>query len=142
MKNIIYATLVFLFFSCATKHERPTYRFDSKTSEHGWVVAYKQHVFYSCLKEGYQNDSIFILMRKEDSFNAYQLGFPMIDRARLLGKKIAKDIKVPFYIAPVDPQLRNISFTCLCFYDSRELDSIARAEYYYDFKKKYDRKTW
>lgn len=78
------------------------------------------------------------MIRKEDAFNAYQIGFSFADRARLLGK----EIEVPFYIAPVDPQRRNISSTCLRYYESRELDSIAREEYFYAFKKKYDRKTW
>jgi len=143
MKTTIYTILIFLFFSCATKYEKPTYKPDSKYIEHGWITAYKQHVFYTCLEEGYKDDSIFLLMRKEDAFNGYDgIGFSMIDRARLLGKKIAKDIKVPFYITPVDPQRRDISSTCLRYYESRELDSIAREEYFYAFKKKYDRKTW
>lgn len=141
--TIIYLIIIVLLFSCAIKHERPTYRFDPKTSEHGWITAYKQCVFYACIKEGYKNDSIFALMHKEDVFiGSHGLSFPIIDRAHLLGKKIAKDIEVPFYIPPVDLQLRNISSTCLRYYESRELDSIAREEYFYAFKKKYDRKTW
>ena len=88
------------------------------------------------------SEAFLLLQVQPDTFNAYQIGFSFADKARLLGKKISEDIEVPFYIPPVDPQLRNISSTCLRYYESRELDSIAREEYFYAFKKKYDRKTW
>jgi len=138
MKTVIYTIFFLMFFSCATQYERG--KFSYNRSENPWITAYKQDVFYSCLQESYRNDSIFILMRKEDMFNG--LGdFSMIDRARLLGKRIANGILSRDYLIDADHinmkyPPKPISATCLRFYESRELDSIARAEYFSIYKKK------
>lgn len=99
--------------------------------EKAWVNAFKDKTFVSCLKESYsKNDSIFKMIDKIDLYNPYD-GFYTIDsfimKADNLGRNISKQIpptnykdygKSNYYMA-----------TCLHYYSSKELDSIAKAEY-------------
>lgn len=87
-------------------------------------------MFYACLNEGYQNDSIFELMKKRDLFNPYdEIDFDEIDSARANGKKIIKNMPKPWHCDDCKGNENYISANCLHYYASRELDSIARISY-------------
>lgn len=100
-KSIIFFLCFSSLFSCSTKLQKQTYFGDSfgKATEefkygatsNSWITAYKDEVFYSCIKEGYKNDSIWILMNEEDLFNPYdEMSFSSIDKAKAIGKEIIK----------------------------------------------------
>ena len=82
------------------------------------------------------------MMKKKDLLNIYD-GYPIkiIDNARSLGKKIITEMPKPFIKIDNDEEyLKNknfISYSCLNYYSSRELDSIAKKaykEYLYSLK--------
>lgn len=50
---------------------KETNPFEYGATNNSWITAYKDAVFYSCIREGYKNDSIWFLMSKEDWFNPY-----------------------------------------------------------------------
>ena len=73
-------------------------------------------------------------MEKKDLFNSYDaIDFTAIDFARELGKQIIKKMPVPYIKIEVGNEyLKNknfISYNCLNYYASKELDSIANIEY-------------
>ena len=132
MKKIIILILPFIILSCSTqKRDKFEYRNEDKKV---WINTFKSEVFYECLKEGFKNDSIFKLMEKKDLFNSYDaIDFTAIDFARELGKQIIKKMPVPYIKIEVGNEyLKNknfISYNCLNYYASKELDSIANIEY-------------
>ena len=132
MKKIIILILPFIILSCSTqKRDNFKYRNEDKKV---WINTFKSEVFYECLKEGFKNDSIFKLMEKKDLFNSYDaIDFTAIDFARELGKQIIKKMPVPYIKIEVGNEyLKNknfISYNCLNYYASKELDSIANIEY-------------
>ena len=132
MKNLYLLVLSLVFISCNTyKRDNFKYRNEDKKV---WINTFKTEVFYECLKEGYKNDSIFKLMEKKDLFNSYDaIDFTTIDYARELGKHIIIKIPTPYIKIEVGNEyLKNknfISYSCLNYYASKELDSIANIEY-------------
>ena len=76
----------------------------------------------------------FKIIKKKDLLNIYD-GYPIknIDSARSLGKKVIAEIPRPFIKIDNDEEyLKNknfISYSCLNYYASRELDSIAKKAY-------------
>lgn len=122
-----YFVILSLFFlACsASKQSHINNNYDK-----AWINAFKDKYFVSCLKESYKNDSIFKMIDEVDLYNPYD-GFYTIDeyvvKAEKLGQNISKDIpstnykdygKSNYYMA-----------TCLHYYASKELDSIAKSEY-------------
>lgn len=133
MKKIIRLIIMsFIILSCSTqKRDKFKYRNEDKKV---WINTFKSEVFYACLKEGYKNDTIFKLMEKKDLFNSYDaIDFTTIDYARELGKHIIIKIPTPYIKIEVGNEyLKNknfISYSCLNYYASKELDSIANIEY-------------
>lgn len=126
MKNYFLLLISIIMFSCSTKHSK----FNYNTSKKPWIKAFKDKAFVSCLKESYNNDSIFMLIEKEDLLNPYD-GFytvnTSVNMADSLGREIAK------FIPPTnnkDAEKKNYFMaTCLKFYISKELDSISKIEY-------------
>lgn len=130
MKKIFLLILMSIFLSCSSyQRDEFSYRKEDKKV---WINTFKSEVFYQCLREGYQNDTIFKLMAQKDLFNSYDgFEFNIIDSAKDLGSTIIKKIPVPF-IKLDEADLKNknfISMTCLNYYASRELDSIAKKAY-------------
>lgn len=144
MKKIILILISIVFFSCSTyQRDKFSYR---KEDKNVWINTFKSEVFYQCLKEGYQNDTIFKLMTKKDLFNTYEgFEFDVIDSAKILGSTIIKKMPAP-YINLDEADLKNrnfISMTCLNYYASKELDSIAKKAYKVHLKKiKKDKYFW
>jgi hypothetical protein len=125
-------TALFSLLSCNVyKKEKFTYRNDD---EKVWINTFKTEVFYSCINEGFGNDSIIRVLKSKDLLNIYD-GFPTneIDKARVIGKKIISDMPKPYIkIDNDESHLKNknfISYSCLNYYASRELDSIAKKAY-------------
>lgn len=130
-KHLIFI-IVFITFSCNTyKRDKFQYRNDDRNV---WINTFKSEVFYSCLNEGLKNDSLFKIIQKKDLLNIYD-GFPIkdMDFSRSIGKKIIKEIPKPYIKIDNDEEhlkTKNfISYSCLNYYASRELDSIAKKAY-------------
>jgi hypothetical protein len=130
MKKVCFLMLMLLFISCSTyQRDKFSYRKEDKKY---WINNFKSEVFYECLKEGYQNDTIFKLIAKKDLFNTREyFEFNLIDSAKVLGKSIIKKMPSPYInLDEIDLKNKNfISMSCLNYYASRELDSIAKKAY-------------
>ncbi|NBL65513.1 hypothetical protein GV828_09905 [Flavobacterium sp. NST-5] len=134
MKQLLVSSLAFIILSCSNKvylREKFTYEQNSKQV---WIDSYKYEAFYGCLNEGIQNDSIRIILNSKDLFNKNSdLDFVLIEEARKHGQQVI--IKMPTPYVKVDKgeeYLKNknfISYNCLVYYASRELDSIAKNAY-------------
>lgn len=153
-KNILYFSFLIAIFSCS-KMPNQAYFGDNFGKGEGykygkvsnsWITAYKDNVFYSCIREGYKNDSIWILMDKEDWFNTYDaIDLLDIDSTILIGQKVIKNLPKEVYFNSQEFPSANdiskhknyISSTCLHYYISRELDSIAKQA----FEREVQRKT-
>ena len=130
MKRIYLLMQMLVLLSCSTyQRDKFSYRKDDKKY---WINNFKSEVFYECLKEGYQNDTIFKLIAKKDLFNTREyFEFDLIDSAKVFGKSIIIKMPTP-YINLDESDLKNknfISMSCLNYYASRELDSIAKKAY-------------
>ncbi len=134
MKHYIILSIFFILFSCnekkkdilITKYDK----FDYNNGTNPWINAYKDHVFFACLQEAYKDDSLWHTIEKKDLLNPYD-GFIGFEKpARVLGKKIADSI--PSYPPFCDMCLPGQNYymaDCLHYYNSKELDSMARKAY-------------
>lgn len=133
MKKIFLLIIAIIaLFSCSTfKRERFKYIQDEKQS---WINSYKYEAFYGCIQEGLKNDSLKIILNSKDLFapNLNMDSFT-IDQARQFGQDIAKNTPIPHIkIDEGEEKLTNkkfISFSCLNYFASRELDSIAKNQF-------------
>lgn len=137
-KTYLILLIAFIALSCSTyKRDKFHYRNDDKNV---WINTFKSEVFYSCIQEGLKNDSLLKILKKKDLLNLYD-GYPItiIDSARSLGKKVIAKMPKPFIKIDNDEEyLKNknfISYSCLNYYASRELDSIAKEAYKKHLKK-------
>jgi len=133
MKKIFLLIIaIIILFSCNTfKRERFKYIQEEKQS---WINSYKYEVFYGCINEGLKNDSLKIILSNKDLFAPnLNIDFFTIDLARELGESIAKKVPKPsIKIDKGEEKLTSkkfISFSCLNYFASRELDSIAKRQY-------------
>jgi hypothetical protein len=99
--------------------------------------AFKDNVFITCLYQSYPfeaRDSIFWMISKYDLYNPYD-GFIdyKIERKKFvdsLGASISKNIPLFWHTDEKENKGKNVYMcTCLHYYKSRELDSIALSEY-------------
>lgn len=138
MRNI-YLICVFLFLnSCKTNNLKQKFKYEEKNSKELWINSYKYEVFYGCIKEGLGNDSLRILLKDKDLFNkSLELDFNTIDGARQLGSYIVINMPKPFIKFENENDLNKnfISYNCLKYYASKELDSIANIEFTKTLKK-------
>lgn len=132
MRTAVILTFVFLICSCGTvKRDRFTY---SGSEKETWINSYKYEAFYGCMQAGLGNDSLKIILQSKDLFSPnMDMTFVTIDEARLLGKTIVTNMPpAHIKIDTGEEALRKknyISYVCLNYYASRELDSIAREKY-------------
>lgn len=144
MKKLLLSIILITLISCKSyKRNDFTYR---KEDKNGWINTFKAEVFYSCLKEGYNNDTIFKLMSKKDLFNSYE-GFEseVLDSAKVLGNNIIKNLPKPYInLDEIDLNNKNfISMSCLNYYASKQLDIIAKKAYKLHLKNiKKDKVFW
>lgn len=113
---------------CAKKTYSALPAFDYNKSDNPWISAYKDQAFIACLKESYKNDSIFKIIERYDAGNPYDgiYGQPVLD-AKKLGAEIAKNIPSAQMCEGCTEEQNYFMATCLHYYNSKELDSIARA---------------
>jgi len=108
-------------------------RMRGETEADYWIRTYKQQVFYSCLTQNFKNDSVFVLMGKEDfvSNPSDIIPFSFWKKIDSVGKNAIRYMKKNEFISdnPEDRKLNFISGTCLNYYTSKELDSIAKCEF-------------
>jgi hypothetical protein len=115
----------------------PGYSKNKPSPKNGWVIEYKQKAFFDCLFQGYKNDSIFKLIQKEDSFiNADNIPMTLWPKIKSDSKKIIQGLPpTEYYDDDLSKNKKHILQTCLCYFASRELDSIAKQEYkFYELK--------
>jgi len=134
VQNTIVLLIYLSIISCNT-YKRDSFYFRNHIKykdETFWIDNFKDEVFYACLREGYKNDTIFKLIGKKDLFNISEINdFSEMDSARVLGRRIINKMPPP-YIHIDDKDITGMNFisaTCLHYYASRELDSIAKRAY-------------
>ncbi|MFW0736699.1 hypothetical protein [Flavobacterium sp. T12S277] len=127
MKNLIKLLILFCFCSCS-KNTFP--KFDYNESNNPWIDAYKDNVFFSCLKESYKNDSIFKLIERKDALNPYDgLSLQDLEKTRHLGMNLSTNIPKPILCENCKEGNNYYMSNCLHYYISKELDSIANKAY-------------
>ncbi|MBP4139413.1 hypothetical protein [Flavobacterium geliluteum] len=125
MKNIV--ILLLCFCSCGKGNYQT---FDYNKSKNPWITAYKDNVFFACLKESYKNDSIFILIEEKDALNPYDgLSLDDLNETKKLGSNIIKNIPEPIMCENCKEGVNYYMSNCLHYYNSKELDSIAKKAY-------------
>lgn len=127
-RSFLYLIIAILLIGCYP-YKRSSYRYNQ--DENWWITGFKDAVFYFCIREGYQNDSIFVLMREKDLLSSMEMDVSIIYNQIQLGKNIGGNIPKPYRKIdnPRDTSKKLILASCLHYYASRELDSIARVEY-------------
>lgn len=97
-----------------------------------WIWEFKQGVFYDCLFENYKSDSIYKIMKKEDLFNPSDyIPFAYWEKMKTTEKNAISYMPENKYFIEneEDKKRKYISRTCLDYFTSRELDSIAKCEF-------------
>jgi len=95
-----------------------------------WVRDYKQSAFSQCLFKAYKNDTIFKMIQKEDLFLDSVIPMELWPKINSESQKIADNIPVTEYYSDSDDKdKKHILETCLCYFSSRQLDSIAKKAY-------------
>lgn len=131
MKNNNILILICLTFISCSSNKRDSFEYNEKSERKIWINSFKYEAFYGCIKEGIKNDSLRIILKNKDLFNkSLEIELNKIDYARFLGKQIIYKLPKPYIKINNNDQNKNfISFNCLKYYASRELDSIAILEY-------------
>ena len=122
---------LFIFSCDSYKKEKFTYNEQQKEI---WINSYKYEVFYGCIEEGIGNDSLRIILKNKDLFNKNsEVDFIVTNQARAYGKRIIEQMpSAGIKIDKGEEHLKDknfISYNCLLYYSSRELDSIAKKAY-------------
>lgn len=139
MKKVILLIGVLYLFSFCSTTKKFKYRSDLsvKTSlKSGFIKQFKDDVFYKCLQEGYGEDlssKIFNLMKEKDLFSPSDDPNIEIDSIQSkLAKKIILNLSPPYLHTDDEKEIVGKNFiisTCLSYYESKELDSLANIEY-------------
>lgn len=118
-----------LLVSCGSVYKREDFNY--KNVQNPWVNSFKETVFIECLKQSYGNDTILTLIAKKDLLNTYDgIDFTDLDNAKKIGKEVALNIPDPEYkFDDYKIGQKYYMSSCLRYYASRELDSIAHIEY-------------
>lgn len=104
--------------------------FDYNKSSNPWIDAFKDQVFFSCLREGYKSDSLFNAIEKKDALNPYDgLELEALNLARSLGKTLVKNMQPPSMCDGCKTGMNYYMANALHYYNSKELDSIAHKAY-------------
>ncbi|MFA6087022.1 hypothetical protein [Mucilaginibacter sp.] len=110
-------------------------KFDYNNGPNPWVNAFKDQVFFASLRESYKNDTIFSLIERKDALNPYDgLSLEALQKAKQLGKDLVKKMPPPAMCDGCTAGMNYYMANALHYYNSRDLDSIAKSEY-----KKYQR---
>lgn len=117
------------FYSSCTCYKRESFKYENVKNP--WINSYKEYVFIECVKQSYNNDSILFLFPIKDLLNTYDgIAFTDIESAKSLGQKVAINIPDPSYkFDDYQAGQKYYVSSCLRYYASSELDSIALVEY-------------
>lgn len=125
--TLIISILLLIFSSCES-YKRT--KFDYNKSNNPWVEAFKDNVFFACLKESYKNDTIFKLIDNRDAFNPYDgLSLDDLNKTKELAKKLVNNMPKAAMCENCKEGENYYMSNSLHYYASRELDSIAKEEY-------------
>jgi len=127
-RSFIYLIIAIVLLGCYP-NKRSSFKYNQ--DENRWITGFKDAVFYFCIREGYQNDSIFELMSTKDLLSSMKMDLSIIYYQIQFGKNIGENIPKPYRNIdnPRDTTKKLILAHCLHYYASRALDSIARDEY-------------
>lgn len=128
MKKLILFTFLPFFVSCCSKHYQ---KFSYNYSANPWIDCFKDQAFFAALRESYKSDTlIFKLIEKKDAFNPYD-GLPpdAYQKAKSMGINIIKNIPAPAMCENCKGEINYYMSICLKFYESKELDSVAKIMY-------------
>ncbi|MCD0466251.1 hypothetical protein [Flavobacterium sp. ENC] len=122
-----YILILLCFCSCGKNSYE---KFSYTKSNNPWITAYKDNVFFACLKESYKNDSIYELIEQKDALNPYDgLSLKALNETRKMGQNIVKNMPKPKMCENCKEGENYYMSNCLHYYASRELDSIAKSAY-------------
>lgn len=124
-RKILAVLIVAFLVSCSSyKKDRFVY------NEFTWTDQFKAAIFLACIKESYKGDSIYEQMGQRDIFFANDAFHGQLGLINELGEHFVKKIPLPKRPCPeCKKEDRYFLANCLKYYESRELDSIAKAEY-------------
>ena len=143
VKTVIAIGFILTLFSCSTiKGSKdlntyygdaffyPGYSKNKPNPKNSWVITYKQNAFFDCLFQGYKNDSIFKLIQKEDIFLESSVPMSLWPKIKSDSKKIIDNLPATeYYNDGLEKNKKHIAETCLCYFASRELDSVSKRAY-------------
>lgn len=146
MRKIKIIIVILLFSACNSYRSLDKYYgFTYKIQAEDWIEGFKNQVFFSCIEEGYKNDSILLITTSEKFSNPHNdMRYKDILKAKEIGKEAYEKGPKRLYFIGLDstPLKRHIATACLKYYVSRELDSIAKNEFEIYFKEFINRKEW
>lgn len=134
MKYVFLSAIICIAVACG---QRSYPRFDYNYTKEPWINAFKDRVFFSALQEAYKSDTlIFQLIDKKDAFNPYDGLMPdAMEKANELGKTLINKMPPPVMCESCRPGENYYMAASLHYYNSKELDSIARLMYKAHVKK-------
>lgn len=134
--KLIKIALVLSLLSSCTSHKMSKFEYHLN-KENTWINTYKTEVFWGCINESYKSDTLIKIITKKDFINQPEIiaDWDIILKANETGQKVSKEIPKPIY--PKFEEGDKEAFysknyflaSCLNYYASRELDSIAKLEY-------------
>lgn len=123
-----YISITILLLSSCSKNSYQ--KFDYNKSDNPWIEAFKDNVFFACLKESYKNDTIFKLIDNRDAFNPYDgLSLDDLNKTKELAKKLVNNMPKAAMCENCKEGENYYMSNSLHYYASKELDSIAKEEY-------------
>ncbi|MBX2953333.1 MAG: hypothetical protein KF870_12570 [Leadbetterella sp.] len=136
-RTVTYCVIVVISLYCSSCNlykDRFSY-VQLKNEKQSWIDSYKYEAFYGCIKGGVGNDSLRVILRRKDLFYPNsEIGFKYIDDARARGKAVIEKTPPPYIKIDIGEEewfegKNYISFTCLNYYASRDLERLARRKH-------------
>lgn len=104
--------------------------FSYHTSANPWIDAFKDQVFFATLRKAYQSDTLFTMIEKKDAFNPYDGLTPEdMQKAQQLADNLISHMPPPAMCESCTPGMNYYMAHALHYYQSRELDSVTKAQY-------------
>lgn len=137
MKKLNLIAITFIITSCST-YNRSKFEYHFGNKENEWINNFKTEFFFTCLKTGYKNDTIFKLISEKDFQYLYEPFAFQHNEIDILATKIITNIPKPIYPHCDDCTKKEeeneakknyICASCLNYYASIELDSVAKKAY-------------
>jgi len=134
MKKLNLIVIIFIIISCST-YNRSKFEYHFGNKENEWINNFKTEFFFTCLRKGYKNDTIFKLISKKDFQYLYEPYAFQHNEIDVIATKIVNNIPKPIYPhcdectekeEAEEANKNYICASCLNYYASRELDSTAK----------------